>query len=760
MDAREELDALRRLAELEAKAAPPTAQDRAQAGAAGINKGFLANLPGLPVDTLLNVVDLAKAGGGYVGSKLGMKPENLPMLTERSSIPGSSDWIAARERDAGMSKVIDPNRPEDAASRVLYAGGQGAAFPVPAAGVSSALLSAGKMGLGGALAQGTTEAGLPQYGPLVGMAPFASAGMRNGVQKPILTPEQIADRQNATALGYELTPGQQTGKRWQQNLEAAMRQAPSTSTRMQQIDAGNQELTNNLVSNALTSAGGEIGQETAASRAFQAMRSGIDAEAAKTGAGYRQLLAGVPVDTAALTKPVTAIRADQQRLPEDQRGGTAMTAVDALLGSPGYAAQQRRGPTNVGLDVARDDIATAVRKLGGINPMDEAVGSLATSFPFEPNPAFGPVWRAQKFGGAGNRSNTVAGHSLDEITQKLYDKGYVSAPHAYDEVMDKLADSSRGTDQHFSIYREPPNVDPLAGAIGDLVAQMKVKNQPPEQRPGFIRTNPTMPGPVAQDLRSAYGAASEAAFTGGKTQQGQVFLSLKQAVDGAIEQALPKEKQGQFASLNQKYGLDMAIKAMSPQNQAAFLEQLYRGSPDQFYTFMGIADPSSFKSVARGFLSKIVNEAKDSKTGNIAAGKMGREIDALNPDVTGRADVMKYLGGDAGQTLAQVGKIGRDVLPDPVANSGTAQRMWYQHLLRGAGALSGGGAGLLAGGGHPLAGIAGAYMGDYLVPKMIQGAYLSPKMRGLLTAQDTSKMSAAERRQLDVLQMLGYSAGL
>jgi hypothetical protein len=116
-----------------AKVAPPppppdaTALDRAQAGAAGVNRGALVNLAGLPVATALNAYDLAKAGVGGVMGAFGAKPENLPELTDRSKVAGSPEWIAKQLEERGAGPVINPNRPDDPASRYLHVGGQGAA---------------------------------------------------------------------------------------------------------------------------------------------------------------------------------------------------------------------------------------------------------------------------------------------------------------------------------------------------------------------------------------------------------------------------------------------------------------------------------------------------------------------------------------------------------------------------------------------------------------------------------------------------------
>src|SRR5689334_23293136 len=64
-----------------------------QAGAAfasGFNRAVIAGVGGLPVDTALNVADLARAGYGYAGSKLGLiKPDDLPAPLDRSQYVGS-----------------------------------------------------------------------------------------------------------------------------------------------------------------------------------------------------------------------------------------------------------------------------------------------------------------------------------------------------------------------------------------------------------------------------------------------------------------------------------------------------------------------------------------------------------------------------------------------------------------------------------------------------------------------------------------------
>ncbi len=198
---------------------------------------------------------------------------------------------------------------------------------------------------------------------------------------------------------------------------------------------------------------------------------------------------------------------------------------------------------------------------------------------------------------------------------------------------------------------------------------------------------------------------------------------------------------------------------MEPKDQAHFLEQLYNGSPDQFYTFLGVVDPKSFSTVARGYISRIVERATEPSTGNVSASTLGRILDKSNPEQTGRGDTMKYFGGQCGSLLSDVGEIGRNVLPDKVGNTGTAQRFWYQQMLRGGGAATGGGLGAILGGGWGAAGgaAAGSLLGDYVIPAQIQKAYLSKPVRRMLT-QQTKALTAEEELLRRYGGLLGYSA--
>lgn len=107
-------------------AAGQTALAVGQAGSSGFNAG-VADLAGLPMDTAANVVDLGKAaiGSAYRGTTGASIPDWL-QLEDRANVPGTSDWIKKKIRDAGASNLIDvTGDPDSKALRYAHAGGEG-----------------------------------------------------------------------------------------------------------------------------------------------------------------------------------------------------------------------------------------------------------------------------------------------------------------------------------------------------------------------------------------------------------------------------------------------------------------------------------------------------------------------------------------------------------------------------------------------------------------------------------------------------------
>jgi hypothetical protein len=197
----------------------PSIKDRAKALAAGVNRGAL-NLAGMPVDTALNLVDLAKAGYGSVGGALGMPASSMPELTNRGNVPMSSEWLAQKAASLGAGDAIQNPNPQDALSRYAYAGGQAAA-PIMfggggSAGLASSVRNVSAGGLGNMAGQAADDAGLPPSAQLLASmaVPAAVTGVTRGAQIKQDRAEQakidnsvrdqvIADAQKA---GYVIPP--------------------------------------------------------------------------------------------------------------------------------------------------------------------------------------------------------------------------------------------------------------------------------------------------------------------------------------------------------------------------------------------------------------------------------------------------------------------------------------------------------------------------------------------------------------------------
>lgn len=108
------------------QAQEPTLADRGVAVAAGVNRA-MAGLAGLPMDTVLNIIDLGKALAGTVYSEATDRavPQSLQVSSDRSGVPGSSQWFMT---DNGVVRPAYQVPREDLPSqRYLAAAGQGTA---------------------------------------------------------------------------------------------------------------------------------------------------------------------------------------------------------------------------------------------------------------------------------------------------------------------------------------------------------------------------------------------------------------------------------------------------------------------------------------------------------------------------------------------------------------------------------------------------------------------------------------------------------
>lgn len=156
-----------------------TAAQRALAVPRGFNRGVAGTI-GLPVDTALDVWDLAKAGAGSVqGLVTGEAPSAMFDPSERSQFVGSSSYIANRMDDVGASTQIPA--PDDLPTRLIYGASAGVPGSLAGGGGLPGLARQGAVGaVSGLVSQGGVELGLdPTTSMAAAMA--AGAGMNAGI---------------------------------------------------------------------------------------------------------------------------------------------------------------------------------------------------------------------------------------------------------------------------------------------------------------------------------------------------------------------------------------------------------------------------------------------------------------------------------------------------------------------------------------------------------------------------------------------------
>jgi hypothetical protein len=246
--------------------------ERGMALPAAVNRAAYTVLPGLPVDTMANVIDLGKAGIGYATSKIkGLvtgKDEVPPAWTEpmdRRNVVGSSEWFAKNlnkgAETLGVRSPIDNPRPDDPLARVIYSGGllAGSSInPNPQAkvGPMQQLLNTGTGALSGITSGLVNEinpewAGVASFAPQVAGATIAGASklaVRGGETGRRNMEQRIVDLKNG---GIEKpSVGLASGNRAVMGLENILAQTPFSSdlflTRSKENIAGMQAKTNQL----------------------------------------------------------------------------------------------------------------------------------------------------------------------------------------------------------------------------------------------------------------------------------------------------------------------------------------------------------------------------------------------------------------------------------------------------------------------------------------------------------------------------------
>jgi hypothetical protein len=216
----------------------------AMAPIAGINRGFFADLVGMPVDAAANALDLGKAAFGYTTSKVtGKAPPAWTEPFDRRTVPGSADWIAARINQGadaiGVRSPIDNPAPDSATGRVLYMGGRvgGASVaPNPKVPIEPAnQLRNFLMAETGGLSAGAVGEVSPEWAGVAGMVPQVTGAaavaatkraVRGGEDGRRNMEQRIQDFKNA-GVG-EPSVGLASGNKTVQGVENIFSQTPGS----------------------------------------------------------------------------------------------------------------------------------------------------------------------------------------------------------------------------------------------------------------------------------------------------------------------------------------------------------------------------------------------------------------------------------------------------------------------------------------------------------------------------------------------------
>lgn len=249
---------------------PATGWQRAQAGVSGGWAGVAGTL-GLPVDTALNVTDLVKAGLGTAQQAITGKPHSEAFdLSDRSKYLLSSEWIKKQLNKGGIQTA--PERPDDTASRWIHNAANigtgvyfGSAIPTPKQvplrpdenwtmpGYSASALSKARGNTNASVSVGSGQAGAAATVSGGAQATGRGGGYNFGTVGDDAAGGLTAG-QNAARAGFpqgRLTPGQATGNKLLQRLEAKLESQPMTAGPFDKIKDSNARAVNQAVAKAI-----------------------------------------------------------------------------------------------------------------------------------------------------------------------------------------------------------------------------------------------------------------------------------------------------------------------------------------------------------------------------------------------------------------------------------------------------------------------------------------------------------------------------
>lgn len=212
---------------------PLTALQAGGALSAGVNRGVIAGLAGLPAKVGADIIDLGRAAYGYAGHKLGaLTPDEMPQPLNRSQVFGSPEWIAEQmQGNPYTAAAINNPRPDSATARTLNAGGH--AVGTSLAGRPADMAMQFASGTAGQLA---SEAGAsPEWAMVASMSPqvaaMAAAATARGVMRggEQGRREMQARMEDFERAGVEPSVGMATGNRRTQAVESALSRVPGSA---------------------------------------------------------------------------------------------------------------------------------------------------------------------------------------------------------------------------------------------------------------------------------------------------------------------------------------------------------------------------------------------------------------------------------------------------------------------------------------------------------------------------------------------------
>jgi hypothetical protein len=261
-------DIIKHLSSFEAPK-PATAGQRFRAATSGGWSG-IANTLGMPVDFGLNVWDLGKAGLGFAQGELtGKPPSAIFDPSDRSKYVGTSEWIKQQLGKGGIPTA--PERPDDRPSRWIHNAANigtgvylGSAIPGPQARPNPRPTNVAGIPWGNAAANSNASAGVNvnigsgQAGAATAISGTAQATGRGGGYNFGTVGDDattgLTAGQEAARSGFpqgRLTPGQATGNKLLQRLEAKLESQPMTAGPFDRIKDTNIREVNRAVARSI-----------------------------------------------------------------------------------------------------------------------------------------------------------------------------------------------------------------------------------------------------------------------------------------------------------------------------------------------------------------------------------------------------------------------------------------------------------------------------------------------------------------------------